>query len=43
MKIALIAPIEETVPPQKYGGTEWIVYALAHGLGKKGHKVDLYA
>jgi glycosyltransferase involved in cell wall biosynthesis len=42
MKIALIAPIEETVPPQKYGGTEWIVYHLAHGLGKKGHTIDLY-
>lgn len=43
MKIALIAPIEETVPPQKYGGTEWIVYHLAHRLGKRGHEVDLYA
>lgn len=43
MKIALIAPIEETVPPQKYGGTEWIVYHLAHELGSRGHKVDLYA
>lgn len=43
MKIALIAPVEETVPPQKYGGTEWIIYAIAHGMGKKGHEVDLYA
>lgn len=43
MKIALIAPVEETVPPQKYGGIEWIVYDLAVGLGKKGHIVDLYA
>lgn len=43
MKIALVAPIEETVPPEGYGGTEWIVYHLAHGLGKRGHTVDLYA
>lgn len=43
MRIALIAPVEETVPPQQYGGTEWIIYAIAHGMGKKGHEVDLYA
>lgn len=43
MKIALVAPLEESIPPKKYGGIEWIVYHLAHGLGKKGHKVDLYA
>ena len=43
MKVALIAPVEETVPPRKYGGTEWIVYHIANGMGKKGHQVDLYA
>lgn len=43
MKIALVAPIEETVPPKKYGGTEWIVYHLAHCLGQHKHEVDLYA
>lgn len=43
MKIAVIAPLEETVPPTKYGGTEWIVYHVAAGLAKKGHEVDLYA
>jgi len=43
MKIALVAPFEETIPPTAYGGVEWIVYELAHGLGKKGHTVDLYA
>ncbi len=43
MKIALVATVEESVPPKKYGGTEWIVYHLAHLLGKKGHQVDLYA
>lgn len=43
MKIALIAPVEETVPPIKYGGTERIVYEVARGIGKLGHTVDLYA
>jgi len=43
MKIALIAPLEESIPPKYYGGIEWIVYYLAHLLGKKGHEVDLYA
>ncbi len=43
MRIALIAPIEETVPPRKYGGTEWIVYHIAHGMGLRGNQVDLYA
>jgi glycosyltransferase involved in cell wall biosynthesis len=43
MKIALVAPTEETVPPTKYGGTELIVYDIANGLAKKGHHVDLYA
>jgi len=43
MKIALIAPLEEAIPPTYYGGIEWIVYYLAHLLGKKGHTVDLYA
>lgn len=42
MKIALIAPLEESIPPKYYGGIEWIVYYLAHLLGKKGHEVDLY-
>ncbi len=43
MKIAIVSTIEETIPPTKYGGVEWIVYEVAHGLGKKGHTVDLYA
>ncbi len=43
MKIAFVAPIEETIPPQLYGGTEWIIYYLVHGLGKKGYEIDLYA
>src|SRR5690348_11495600 len=43
MKIAIIAPLEEAVPPLKYGGTERIVYEVAHGMGGLGHTVDLYA
>lgn len=43
MKIALIAPVEEAVPPIRYGGTERVVYEVAHGIGKLGHTVDLYA
>lgn len=43
MRIAIISPLEESVPPKKYGGTEWIVYSVASGIVKKGHTVDLYA
>lgn len=43
MKIAIIAPVEETVPPTKYGGIEWIVYHVARGMVEKGHSVDVYA
>src|SRR3989344_1699511 len=42
MKIALVAPVEETIPPKRYGGTEWIVYELARSLGER-HSVDLLA
>jgi glycosyltransferase involved in cell wall biosynthesis len=43
MKIALIAPIEETVPPTKYGGIEWVIANIAEYLGKKGHTVHVFA
>lgn len=43
MKIAVIAPLEESTPPQKYGGIEWIVYYVAQLLGEMGHQVDLFA
>jgi len=42
MKIALLAPFEESVPPEKYGGTELIVYYLAQILSRK-HSVFLLA
>lgn len=43
MKIALLAPIEETVPPKKYGGTETVVHILAEQLHRLGHDVTVFA
>lgn len=43
MKIALLAPVEEKVPPKKYGGTERVVYVLAEELHKLGHNVTVFA
>ena len=42
MKIALLAPFEESIPPEKYGGTELIVYHLCQILSEK-HSVFLLA
>lgn len=43
MRIAQIAPIVESIPPKKYGGTERIVYYLCEELIKMGHEVTLFA
>jgi glycosyltransferase involved in cell wall biosynthesis len=43
MKIALIAPFEESVPPEKYGGTELVTYNLIQELAKRNHKLFLIA
>lgn len=43
MKIGLIAPLYEAVPPRLYGGTERVVYFLAEELVKQGHDVTLFA
>lgn len=43
MKIAQIAPLAEKVPPDKYGGTERVVYNLVEELVKMGHDVTLFA
>ncbi len=43
MRIAQIAPIIESVPPKKYGGTERVVYALTEELVRLGHEVTLFA
>jgi glycosyltransferase involved in cell wall biosynthesis len=43
MKIAQIAPIAESVPPKRYGGTERVVSALTEELVRRGHEVTLFA
>jgi len=43
MKIAILSPFEERVPPVKYGGTELVVYNLIEQLVKMGHEVTLLA
>jgi glycosyltransferase involved in cell wall biosynthesis len=43
MKIALLAPLWEEVPPVKYGGTELVVANLAKGLTDLGHEVTTFA
>ena len=41
MKIAIVAPILIKIPPDKYGGTEFVVHCLTEELVNRGHKVDL--
>lgn len=43
MRIAMLAPVEEPVPPKKYGGTELVVYNLTQQLVRMGHEVTLFA
>jgi glycosyltransferase involved in cell wall biosynthesis len=43
MKIAILAPLEESIPPKKYGGTELVVYNLLEELVKAKHQVTLLA
>ena len=43
MKIAQIAPLAESVPPQLYGGTERVVSNLTEELVRQGHEVTLFA
>ena len=43
LKIAQIAPLWFPIPPEKYGGIEWVVYNLCEGLTKLGHNVTLFA
>lgn len=43
MKIALIAPPIERVPPRLYGGTERVIYHLAQGLAQRGIQVTVFA
>ncbi|WP_347243630.1 glycosyltransferase [Thermogutta sp.] len=43
MRIAQIAPLFESVPPQLYGGTERVVSYLTEELVRQGHEVTLFA
>jgi hypothetical protein len=43
MRIAQIAPLYESVPPQLYGGTERVVSYLTDELVSLGHEVTLFA
>lgn len=43
MRIAQIAPLGESVPPKKYGGTERVVHTLTEKLVQRGHRVTLFA
>jgi glycosyltransferase involved in cell wall biosynthesis len=43
MRIAQVAPLYESVPPQAYGGTERVVSYLTEELVRLGHKVTLFA
>lgn len=43
MRIAQIAPLYESVPPQLYGGTERVVSYLTEELVRQGHDVTLFS
>lgn len=43
LKIAVLSPLVERVPPDGYGGTEKIVSLVTDELVKRGHSVTLYA
>lgn len=43
LRIAQVAPLQESVPPQLYGGTERVVSYLTEALCALGHDVTLFA
>ncbi|HEX5240160.1 MAG TPA: glycosyltransferase family 4 protein [Candidatus Limnocylindrales bacterium] len=43
LRVALVAPPLERVPPKAYGGTERIVHELATQLVRRGHEVTVFA
>src|SRR5438132_12383050 len=43
MRIAQLAPLDEGVPPKRYGGTERVVSWLTEELVRRGHEVTLFA
>jgi glycosyltransferase involved in cell wall biosynthesis len=43
MRIGLVAPLVEPLPPALYGGTERVVSNLTEELVRRGHEVTLFA
>src|ERR1700691_6165856 len=43
MRIAQLATNVERVPPEGYGGTEFVVSLLTEELVRRGHEVTLFA
>src|SRR4051812_31895877 len=43
MRIAVVSPLFESVPPKLYGGTERVVSYLTEELVRQGHSVTLFA
>lgn len=43
LKIAIVSPLYESVPPRFYGGTERVVSYLTEELVDQGHEVTLFA
>lgn len=43
MRIALVSPLFESVPPRLYGGTERVIHQLCNGLSAAGVDVTLFA
>lgn len=43
MRLAIVAPLAEPVPPPLYGGTERVVSTLTEELVRRGHQVTLFA
>ncbi|MDQ6681922.1 MAG: glycosyltransferase family 4 protein [Chloroflexota bacterium] len=43
LRIALLAPLMVSVPPQAYAGTERVIATLASCLHERGHNVTLFA
>lgn len=43
VRIALLAPLYQSVPPTKYGGTERVIFYLLEELVARGYDVTLFA
>src|SRR5579884_4072297 len=43
LRVAMVAPLIEAVPPPLYGGTERVVSVLTEELVRRGHDVTLFA